>query len=95
MNMFYVKDGKLIKYLDSVPEVVSFLEKVVVEKTGYSRPTWMQHIIELGHGADDPSGRTFVDSLQQFVEIGVVRNGRLTRCSIHEATIFQKPEYGN
>jgi DNA-directed RNA polymerase beta' subunit len=33
----------------------------------------MQHIIELGHGADDQSGRTFTDSLQQFVEIGEVK----------------------
>lgn len=96
MNKFYVRDGQLVKYFTDVKEVVLFLEKVVKAKTNMTRPEWMQHIIDLGHGYDDSSGKIFVDSLQSQVEIGVVQqNGKHVRCNIHEATDFLKPEYGN
>jgi hypothetical protein len=96
MNKFYVKDGQHLKYFSSVPEVVSFLEQVVKLKLKTTRSEWMQHIRDLGHGYDDALGRTFTESLADHVEVGVVQNGgKLVRCSIHEATAFTKPEYGD
>lgn len=95
MNTFYVKDGRQIKYLSSVPEVVVFLELVVKEKTKMNRSEWMQHIVDLGHGSDEKSGKNFVESMQELVEIGVVRGKKLIRCSIYEATAFTDPEYGD
>lgn len=95
MNTFYVKDGRQIKYLNSVPEVVSFLELVVKEKTKMNRAEWMQHNIDLGHGPDDRDGKNFVESMQELVEVGVSRGKKLIRCSIYEATAFTKPEYGD
>lgn len=95
MSNFYVKDGHLIRHFRTISEVISFLEKVVVHKTGKSRPEWMQYMFELGHGTDDSTGRNFVDSLQEHLEIGVVRDKKPIRCNIFEATVFNKPEYGD
>lgn len=95
MNDFYVKDGKQIKYLNSVQEVVAFLELVVKEKTKMNRSEWMQHNIDLGHSPDDALGKSFVETMGELVEIGAVRGSKLVRCNIHEATIFDKPEYGD
>jgi hypothetical protein len=95
MNRFYVKDGKLIRYFNEVSEVVKFLEIVLFHKTNQNRPQWMQHIRELGYGPDDSSGKVFTESLQDYVEIGIVKENRHVRCNIHEATSFLKPEFGN
>lgn len=96
MNKFYVRDGQNVKYLTSVPETVTFLENVVRLKLNRTRQDWMQHNIDLGHGPDDLSGKNFVESLAQIVEIGVVqKDGKHVRCSIHEATQFTSPEYGD
>jgi hypothetical protein len=54
----------------------------------------MQHIIDLGHGLDDRPGKNFVESMQELVEIGVVRGKKHVRCSIFEATVFDDPAYG-
>jgi hypothetical protein len=95
MNNFYVKDGKQVKYLNTVPEVVAFLELVIKEKTKMTRSQWMQHNMDLGHGPDDENGKNFVDSMQELVEIGVVRGKKCIRCSIFEATMFTDPAYGD
>ncbi len=96
MNKFYVRDGKQVAYFGSVPEVVSFLEKVVVEKTKMTRSQWMQHIVELGHGLDDRAGKCFTESLSEQVEVGTVqKNNRHVRCSIFEATSFKDAAYGD
>lgn len=96
MNKFYVKDGLNIKYFNQVPEVVLFLEQVVKLKLGKTRTQWMQHIRDLGHGYDDPNGKIFTESLADHVEVGAVQSdGKKVRCSIHEATQFTSPEYGD
>jgi hypothetical protein len=96
MNKFYVKDGNLVKYFTSVPDVISFLEQVVTLKLKTTRTDWMNHMRDLGHGYDDSLGRMFTESLQNHVEIGSVSSeGKLVRCNIHEATLFEKPEYGD
>lgn len=95
MNDFYVKDGRQVKYLNTVQEVVAFLELVVREKVKMNRAEWMQHNVDLGHGPDDRQGKNFVESMQELVEVGVVRGKKLVRCSVFEATVFNKPEYGD
>jgi hypothetical protein len=96
MNKFYVRDVGNIKYFNSVPEVISFLEKVVQVKLHMSRPQWMQHVVDLGHGNDEPTGNNFVNSLSEQVEIGAVqKDGKHVRCNIFEATGFSKEEYGD
>lgn len=96
MSKFYVKDGNLLQRFDSVNEVVSFLEKVVIHKVGMTRKQWMENVTDLGLGPDEPTGQKFVESLQErHIETGVIRNQKLIRCNIFEATVFKKPEYGD
>lgn len=96
MNKFYVRDRKQIKYFDSVPEVVAFLELVVKEKQKMNRAEWMQHCIDLGGNPDDRFGKNFVESMAELVEIGTVqKTGQHVRCNIFEATVYSDPAYGN
>ena len=96
MNKFYVRDGELIQSLNSINEVVAFLEKAVVFKTGMNRKQWMENLADLGYGPDESTGQRFVESLQErHFEIGAFRNEKTVRCNIFEATSFKKPEYGN
>jgi hypothetical protein len=95
MNKFYVRDGG-IKYFDNIPDVIAFLEVVVRLKLKMTRPEWMQHNMDLGHGPDESSGKNFVDTMASQVEIGCVqKDGKHVRCSIFEATQFSSPEYGD
>lgn len=96
MNKFYVKDGSSAYGFETLNEVVAFLEKAVVHKTGMSRKQWMENVTDLGYGPDEPTGNNFVNSLQErHFEIGVLRNNKPVRCNVFEAMAFKKPEYGN
>lgn len=75
----------------SVLDVVNTLERVVKYKFNLSRKQYMQNLIDLGYGADDSIGRTFTESMAEYVEIGVVKpNGACVRCNIHEASHHAK-----
>lgn len=96
MNKFYVKDGRQLYGFNSIQEVILFLEKAVISKTGMNRKTWMENMADLGYGTDESTGKRFVDSLQErHFEIGVLRNNKPVRCNIFEALAFKKPEYGD
>jgi len=90
---FYVNDGEL-KYFNSVPEVVTYLEVLVSRKFGQTRKQWMDNLIDLGHQPDDRNGKTFTESVAERVEIGLIKNNKRIRCNIHEAISFLNPEYG-
>jgi hypothetical protein len=96
-NKFYVRDGQLVKYFNTVPEVVSFLEEVVKLKYNMNRQEWMQHVADLGYGfgVDNEKGQVFVESLSQNLEVGVVKEGKNIRTNIYEATNFSNPGYGD
>ena len=94
MNKFYVSDGTVV-YFSTVKELVTHLESIVKRKTGKSRAEWMQHLIDLGHGYDDSAGMIFTQSLAEMVNIGVVRDGKLVRCNVHDTDSFKSPEYGD
>jgi hypothetical protein len=97
MKQFYVRTPATgVKYFGTVPEVVVFLESFVRSNLNHSRKSWMQSMIELGHGYDDPTGKTFTETLNQYVETGTVRSdGKHVRCNIHESITYRKPEFGD
>jgi len=92
-TQFYVNDGE-VKYFDSVPQVVKYLEVLVERKFGQTRKQWMDNLISLGYQPDDLNGKTFTESVAERVEIGLIKNSRRIRCNIHEAINFRSPEYG-
>lgn len=76
---------------NSVPDLVTTLERVVQYKFKLNRTQYMQNLIDLGYGADDSIGRTFTESMAEYVEIGVIKNnGACVRCNIHEAAHHAK-----
>lgn len=75
-------------YFDNLPSVVNYLEEAVKRKFRQNRSGYMQNLIDLGHGPDDPNGKNFVGSLYQHFEIGVVKQLRHVPCNIHEATQY-------
>lgn len=91
---YYILDRQVSKQpaiFNSVPEVVSTLEKVVQYKFKVTRKQYMQNLIDLGYGVDDNIGRTFTESMAEHVEIGVIKpNGACVRCNIHEAAHHAK-----
>lgn len=95
MAKFYVKDGILVKLFDSISEVVSFLENVIIFKKKMNRKQWMQELTDLGHGYDDPNGENFTLSMREFVDVGVVKSdSTFVKCNIHDVS-KHKPEHGD
>ena len=85
------------KTFNSIEEVVKYLEGTVLRKFSLSRADYMQNLIDLGYGYDDQKGATFVQSLSEYFNIGVLRNGAPMRTNIHEATYHNKfrKEFGD
>ena len=50
---------------------------------------------ELGHGYDDQNSVTFVRSMAEAFDMGIIRENNRMRCDITSAELFQKEEYGN
>lgn len=96
---FYIEDTTVpgVFVFDSLQEIISHLEGTVKRKFGLSRKQYMQNVIELGYGYDDDDGSTFVQSMTEYFNIGVVRNGHFMRTNIHEALTNYKyrTEYGD
>jgi len=88
---FYIVDttlGKTPVYYNTLNEVVKHLEGTVQRKFKQNRRNYMQNLIDLGHGADDPNGKTFVESLAKHFDIGVVKQLRHVKCNIHDVAQY-------
>ncbi len=86
---YYLVDHKLGKapfLFDTVPQLVSKLEELVVRNHGVTRKQYMQNLIDLGYGYDDPQGTIFTNELAKEYHIGVIKNGSFVRCDVHTAT---------
>lgn len=88
---FYIVDttlGKTPVYYNTLNEVVKHLEGTVQRKFKQTRRSYMQNLIDLGYGADDSNGKTFVESLAKYFDIGVVKQLRHVKCNIHEVAQY-------
>ena len=75
---------------NSLNELINTLERVVQYKFKLTRKQYMQNLIDLGHGIDDPLGRTFTESMSEYVEIGIIKNNSCVRCNVHEVAHYSK-----
>lgn len=95
---FYIQDSTLGKYVtfQSVPELVKYIgEQIVPRAFKMSRAQYVQNLIDLGYGYDDPQGVTLTRAVAEQFNIGVVKDGAYVRTDIHEAVMFQKDEFGS
>ena len=94
MNKFYIIDTTQRKepfIFENTQGLVKHLEGTVQRKFGQTRANYMQNLIDLGHGYDDPQGKIFTQSLSEYFNIGTVRkDGQLIKGNIHEAEQYSK-----
>lgn len=94
---YYIQDstsGNKYVHFQTLSELVTYLEGVVQRAYKLSRKQYMQNLIDLGYGYDDPLGATFTRSLKGEFNIGVVKNGNYVKTDVHESDAFSKSEFG-
>jgi len=94
---YYIKDStiKKVVYFNNLNEVVSYFGQMIPRAFNKTKQQYIQYLAELGHGYDD-DGVVLTRALSEQFNIGVERkNGKLERTDIHEASKFQKNEYGD
>jgi len=94
---YYTQDPTIGKYVhfNNVSELVTYLEGLVVRAHKLTRKQYMQNLVELGYGYDDPQGVTFTRSMGDEFNIGVIKNGRYVKTDIHNTVTYAKPEFGH
>ena len=103
MAIFYVIDrtttpAKEVRF-GTYAEIVRYLEGMSQRAYGQTRRQRMIMLEEIGHGYDDRESVTFVRSMAQEFEMGVIRNDagvqRRMKCDISAVALYQKEEFGN
>jgi len=84
---------------NSFPEIVKYLEGMSQRAYGQNRKQRMIMLEELGHGYDDRDSVTFVRTMTNEFEMGVIRNdaglARHMKCDITSIPLYQNEEFGN
>lgn len=99
---YYIIDKTISKdpiYFNNLNEVISHLEGSCKRLFGLSRRDYMLNLADLGHASDEPTGKTFIEAMSSLnsLNIGLVKDHRLVRCNIFEATYYSqyKKEMGD
>lgn len=77
-------------YFNTLNEVVSYLENACKRLHKVSRKEYMRNLEELGHSSDDSLGRNFIEAMSESFNIGIIKDNRLVRCNIFEASYYSK-----
>jgi len=93
---YYVQDPTVGKYVlfNTVPELVAYLDNLVVRAHKLTRKQYMQNLIELGYGYDDPQGITFTRQMSDQFNIGVIKNGNYMKTDVHSSDALRQEEFG-
>jgi hypothetical protein len=105
MSKYYVVDstkkqgGKNpVMVFESIGGVVKYLEGMCQRKFGMTRIQYMNEAESIGHSADEATGRAFYDQMEQYFNVGVIRNDSTpVKTNIFEAAAFlrSKDVHGN
>lgn len=100
---FYVVDTTVPhpqeKWFNSYGQIVQYLEQMSVRAFGQTRKQRMIMLEEIGHGPDDSNSVTFVRTMAEKFNMGVLRDGlnpnQKMRCDITSVALFQREEFGS
>lgn len=100
---FYVVDTTLNppqeKRFNSYGDIVRYLEQMSVRAFGQTRKQRMVMLEEIGYGYDDSNSVTFVRSMGEKFNMGILRDGlnkdQKLRCDITSIALFQREEFGS
>lgn len=97
MNKLYIQDATIGQYVtfNTVQELVSYLNTLIPRAFKISRSEYVQNLIDLGHGYDDPQGIMLTRAMADQFNIGVIKNNSYVRTDVHSISNFQNPEYGD
>jgi hypothetical protein len=90
---YYIVDttvGNKPLFFNTLYDVLVHLEGSCKRIHGISRAEYMQNLADLGHSADESSGRNFLIAMSEIFNIGVVKEDRLVRCDVFNATHYSK-----
>jgi hypothetical protein len=90
---YYIVDNTIGQdpvYFNTLNEVMNHLDGSIKRKTGLSRTDYMQNLVDLGHPNDDDSGVAFITAMSEIFNIGIVKDNRLVKGNIVEATHYSK-----
>ena len=95
---YYINDTTIGKYVyfNKINELVSYYDKFIPRAYNMTKPQFIQHLIDLGHGYDDGNGVMLTRAITENYNVGIMRSGdKHERTDIFEASAFQKDEYGD
>ena len=94
---YYIQDPSVGKYshFNTVLELVTYLEGMIQRTHKVTRKQYMQNLIELGYGYDDPNGVTFTRAMADEFNLGVIRGGSYVKSDVHSDSRFSQKEFGN
>lgn len=106
MSQYYVVDSTTKKnnqnpvvLFNTTEGVVKYLEGMCQRQFNRTRTQYMQDVESIGHGADESTGQSFYEQMEQYFNTGVIRGGDSApiRTNIFQASAFSKTknERGN
>jgi hypothetical protein len=97
MNKFYIQDPTIGRYVTfpTIKDLVKYLNDMIPRAFRVSREQYVQNLIDLGHGYDDPDGVMLTRALSEEFNIGIIKDNTYVKTDVHTAVAFQKEEYGN
>ena len=105
MSKYYVVDSTKkqgnknpVTIFESIDGVVKCLEGMCQRKFNMTRKQYMNEAESIGHSADEATGRAFYDQMEQYFNVGVIRNDSTpVKTNIFEAAAFlrSKDVHGN
>lgn len=97
MNKFYIQDSTIGRYVtfNTVPELVNYLNGMIPRAFKMSRGEYVQNLLDLGYGYDDPTGVMLTRVLSEQFNVGVIKNNNYVRTDVHSIDRFQSEEYGD
>ena len=100
---YYVIDTTVVpnrdERFDTYAQVTRHLELMCLREYHQTRKERMTLLEECGHGYDDTNSVTFVRSMSEKFEMGIIRNdagvNRRLKCDVTSVNMYQKEEFGN
>jgi hypothetical protein len=105
MPQYYIIDSTInqngknpVLVFDTTAGVIARLEEMCKRRFNMTRAQYMNEAESIGHSADEPTGRAFYEQMEQYFNIGVIRNGKEpVKTNIFQAEAFLKTKdvHGN
>lgn len=97
---YYIKDKTIGKFVtkQSLNELVQYAEELCERYYKRTRKSYMDEMVSIGHGYDDPAGANFIQLMSDEFETGVINSsGKYVKTNVHEYSrnVKYRNEYGD